>query len=81
MEKEIKLTDEQQKVFDFLKPRGENGATATQIAEHLGLSLEGETRKKSLSKVRRVTRAVIKHYDGKRETNGEGREKVYSVTV
>ena len=81
MDTEVKLSEDQQKVFDFLKPRGDEGATAVQIATGLGLSLEGDERKKSLTKVRRITRNVVDRFGGNKATNSEGREKTYSIKL
>jgi len=81
MSEDVKLSEDQQKVFDFLKARGEEGATAVQIAEGVGYSLDADNKKKSMTKTRRITRTVVDRFGGQKETNGEGREKVYSIKL
>jgi hypothetical protein len=67
------------KVKAFIKASsGDKGVTAVQIAGHLGLSLDGDSRRVTLSKVRRLARKVVDSEDGDRSQK-EGKEKLYKL--
>ena len=67
------------KVKTFIKANsGDKGVTAVQIAGHLGLSLNGDSKKPSLTKARRLARKVIDSEGGDR-TQKEGKEKLYKL--
>jgi hypothetical protein len=72
-------SQEMLKVKTFIKANsGEKGVTAVQIAGALGLSLDGDSKKASLTKVRRLARKVVDTSNGDR-TQKEGKEKLYKI--
>lgn len=67
------------KVRAFVKANsGDKGVTAVQIAGHLGLSLDGDSKRVTLSKVRRLARKVVDSENGDRSQK-EGKEKLYKL--
>ena len=72
-------SQEMLKVKTFIRANSkEKGVTAVQIAGALGLSLEGDSKKGSLTKVRRLARKVVDTENGDR-TQKEGKEKLYKI--
>lgn len=72
-------SQELQKVVTYIKANsGEKGVTAVQIAGHLGLSLDGDSKKASLTKVRRLARKAVDSGNGDRSQK-EGKEKLYKL--
>lgn len=67
------------KVETFIKGNP-TGVTAVKIAGHLGFSLEGDARKSSLTKVRRLARKAVDDAGEKGDrTQKEGKEKLYKI--
>ena len=80
-EKEAVSEDTQElvKVVTFIKASsGEKGVTAVEIAGHLGLSLDGDSKKTSLTKARRLARKAVDTSNGDRSQK-EGKEKLYKI--
>ena len=79
MSEETKVEEikELTQVEAFLKSQPE-GATAVKIAEALGLSLEADSKKSTLTKVRRLARKVVDSNGGDR-TQKDGKEKIYKL--
>jgi hypothetical protein len=77
--KEQQESEELLKVVTFIKANsGEKGVTAVQIAGALGLSLDPDAKKASLTKARRLARKAVDQNNGDR-TQKEGKEKLYKI--
>lgn len=76
------LSGDSKKIYDFLKSKGSEGATANNIAVHLGWLTKDsskEEKKEQEYKVRRLVRSVVDKQGGSREVRN-GRNKVYQIT-
>ncbi len=74
-----KESQDLQKVVTYIKANsGDEGVTAVQIAGHLGLSLDGDSKKASLTKTRRLARKAVDSGNGDR-TQKKGKEKLYKL--
>jgi hypothetical protein len=70
------------KIQDFLKSKGQEGATAVQIGEHLGLiksEMSKEETKSAAKKVRKFARDAVDGIDGGKRDVRNGKNKVYQI--